>query len=126
MSDKKIGAVLVRAKSRDGDTDDRSLDKYVGIFTERDYMNKVALKGLNSRTTRVEDIMTKSPIIASVDERCLNALQKMTNGRFRHIPVVQDNKIVGLVSIGDLVKSLLTNFKDSVDYMNEYVGGKVK
>eukprot|EP00456_Euglypha_rotunda_P025271 TRINITY_DN2046_c0_g1_i1.p1 TRINITY_DN2046_c0_g1~~TRINITY_DN2046_c0_g1_i1.p1 ORF type:complete len:200 (+),score=16.62 TRINITY_DN2046_c0_g1_i1:129-728(+) len=123
MSEKKIGAVLVRNRSRD-DSDDHSLDKYVGIFTERDYMNKVALKGLNSRTTRVEDIMTKNPVLASADERCLNALQKMTNGRFRHIPVVQDNQIIGLVSIGDLVKSLITNFKDSVDYLSEYIGGR--
>jgi CBS domain-containing protein len=126
MSEKKIGALLVRNKSRDDDPSDYSLDKYVGIFTERDYMNKVALKGLNSRTTRVEDIMTKSPIIASSDERCLSALQKMTHGRFRHIPVVQGNKIIGLISIGDLVKSLLISFTDSVRYYNDYLEGKFR
>jgi len=122
MSEKKIGAVLVRSKGR-GDANDHSLEKYVGIFTERDYLNKVALKGLNSRTTRVEEIMTKSPVIASADERCLSALKKMTSGRFRHIPVVQNNQIIGLVSIGDLVKSLITSFTESVEYLAEYIGG---
>jgi len=123
MSEKKIGAVLVRSSKGRADLDDHSLDKYVGIFTERDYLNKVALKGLNSRTTRVEDIMTKSPVIASADERCLSALKKMTSGRFRHIPVVQNNQIIGLVSIGDLVKSLITSFTESVEYLAEYIGG---
>jgi len=125
MSEKKIGALLVRNRSRD-DLDDHSLEKYVGIFTERDYMNKVALKGLNSRQTVVEDIMTKNPVIGTSDERCLTALQKMTNGRFRHIPVVQGNQIIGLVSIGDLVKSLISNFQDSVEYMKEYIAGHIK
>jgi len=114
MTENKIGAVLVRPKSG---------EDFTGILTERDYMNKVALNGLDSRHTPVSRIMTRKPITVRSDETCLVALKKMTLGRFRHIPVTQGGKIVGILSLGDLVKNLLSSFKDSVDYLSEYIGG---
>jgi CBS domain-containing protein len=116
MTEKKIGAVLVRP-------DDNPDSPFTGILTERDYMNKVALNGFDSRTTKVGRIMTKNPITVRADETCLVGLKKMTKGRFRHIPVTQGGKIVGILSLGDLVKNLLASFKDSVDYLSEYIGG---
>jgi len=115
MTEAKIGAVLVRPKGSDED--------FVGILTERDYMNKVALNGLDSRHTPVHRIMTRNPITVRTDETCLTGLKRMTKGRFRHIPVTQSGKIIGILSLGDLVKSVLSSFKDSVDYLSEYIGG---
>jgi CBS domain-containing protein len=115
MTENKIGAVLVRPSG--------ASDEFVGILTERDYMTKVALNGFDSRKTKVERIMTRNPVTARSDETCLVGLKKMTKGRFRHIPVTQGGKIIGILSLGDLVKNLLSSFKDSVDYLSEYIGG---
>jgi len=117
MTENRIGAVMVRPKGAPSDS------PFIGILTERDYMTKIALRGLNSRSTKVDQIMTRNPITVKVDETCLIALKRMTKGQFRHIPVVQHGKIVGILSLGDLVKSLLSSFKDSVDYLSEYIGG---
>jgi CBS domain-containing protein len=118
MTENKIGAVLVRPSASAS-----SVNEYVGILTERDYMTKVALNGFDSRKTKVERIMTRNPVTVRADETCLVGLKKMTKGRFRHIPVTQGGKIIGILSLGDLVKNLLSSFKDSVDYLSEYIGG---
>jgi len=120
MTEKKIGAVLVHSANEDEKAKDK---KYIGILTERDYMTKVALNGLNSRTTKVGRIMTSKPITARADETCLVGLRMMTSGRFRHIPVTENGKVIGILSLGDLVKSILVSFKESVDYLSEYIGG---
>jgi len=113
MTESKIGAVLVRGED----------SEFCGILTERDYMTKVALNGMDSRHTPVGRIMTRNPVTVRTDETCLSAFRKMTKGRFRHVPVTQDGKIVGLLSLGDLVKSILSSFKDSVDYLSDYIAG---
>jgi len=113
MTESKIGAVLVRGED----------SEFCGILTERDYMTKVALNGLDSRHTPVGRIMTRNPVTVRTDETCLSGFRKMTKGRFRHVPVTQDGKIVGLLSLGDLVKSILSSFKDSVDYLSDYIAG---
>jgi len=115
MTEKKIGAVLVRSST--------PAAEFIGICTERDYMNKVALNGLSSRSTKVGQIMTRNPIFVRADETCLSGLKKMTKGKFRHMPVIHEGKVVGILSLGDLVKSLISSFKDSVDYLSEYIGG---
>jgi len=115
MTEKKIGAVLVRSSTPSAE--------FIGICTERDYMNKVALNGLSSRSTKVGQIMTRNPIFVRTDDTCFGALKKMTKGKFRHMPVIHEGKVVGILSLGDLVNNLISSFKDSVDYLSEYIGG---
>jgi len=119
MTERKIGAVLVYPGQTKEEYDDA---EFTGILTERDYMNKVILNGFDSRTTKVGRIMTSKPVTVRVEDSCLLGLQKMTNGKFRHIPVVKDGKIIGILSLADLVKSVLNSFKDSVNYLSQYVG----
>jgi len=112
MSSNKIGALLVKDKG----------DGVVGIFTERDYLNKVVLKGRASPTTKVQDVMTPSPICVTDNTGVLKCMHLMTNRRFRHLPVLNaDNEIVGLVSIGDLVKAVIDQYSETVSFLRAYI-----
>jgi CBS domain-containing protein len=95
----------------------------VGIVTERDYLKYVALEGRSSKTTRVEEIMS-APLV-SVGPRTTVAwcMETMTRMRLRHLPVMQGGDLVGLVSIGDLVKHELKTRQDTIDGMVHYIGG---
>jgi CBS domain-containing protein len=112
MSKKSVGALLVM----EGET-------LVGIVTERDYARKVILEGKSSKQTQVKDIMTKR--IVGVDpartiEKCM-AL--MTEKRIRHLPVVDGQRVIGLVSIGDLVKAIIAEQKIIIDQLQDYIVG---
>jgi len=98
MADKNIGAVLV--------TDEPG--KLHGIFSERDYARKMMIKGRDSHTTRVREIMTTMVVSINPDTRLRDCMSIMTEKRIRHLPVFQGEKLVGVVSIGDVVKSLLS------------------
>jgi len=112
MSEQKVGALVVVDKQ----------NTPVGIITERDYLNKLAIKGLSSRTTHVKDVMTKNISTTQPSTAAAKCMDMMTQGRFRHIPVVDDSgSLVGIISIGDLVKHVLDQQKFTIRELREYI-----
>ena len=96
----------------------------VGIFTERDYLRRIILEGRTSRTTPVEEVMTRDVMHASplaTVEACMNV---MTERRCRHLPVVADGELVGVISLGDCVKALLTDAEIRVQSLTKYITGQ--
>ena len=112
MADRNIGAVLVM----DGDT-------LAGILSERDYTRKVILEGKSSKTTKVSEIMADKPVTVKPDSRVDECLKIMTDKRVRHLPVVQGKKVVGLVSIGDLVKFVISAQDAAINQLENYIAG---
>jgi len=112
MAQVNIGAVLVQ----NGDT-------ISGIFTERDYLQKIALKSLSSQRTRVGDVMTSPVISADPDDSIQQCMETMTTCRCRHLPVVESGKLLGIVSIGDLVKRMLDEKESEVEQLSQYITG---
>jgi CBS domain-containing protein len=112
MAQVNIGAVLIT----DGDT-------ISGIFTERDYLQKIALKSLSSQNTIVGDVMTKPVISADPDDSIQKCMETMTTCHCRHLPVVENGKLLGIVSIGDLVKRMLDEKQSEVEKLNQYITG---
>jgi CBS domain-containing protein len=99
-------------------------DAVVGIVTERDYLRKVALEGRSSRETPVQAIMSSPVVVVSralTIEQCMGL---MTEHRCRHLPVVQDGELVGIISIGDCVKQIAKEQKDEIAHLTEYIGGR--
>ena len=112
MSERSIGAVLVMEHG-----------ELVGIMSERDYTRKVILQGRASRDTRVDEIMTSNVITASVDLTLEQAMRLVSERRIRHLPVTRDGKLIGVVSIGDMVKTLLSLQKETIEQLQHYIGG---
>ena len=98
-------------------------EKLIGIFTERDYARKVILKGKASRETPVGDIMSGNVITVTPDSTIDDCMELMTSKFFRHLPVVDNDKVVGLVSIGDVVKYIIEEQKFIIENMEHYIGG---
>ena len=112
LAQKDIGALIVIEN-----------DKPVGIFTERDYARKVYLRGKSSLDTAVREIMVSPVICVSPDQSVNECLALMTEKRFRHLPVVIDGRLVGMVSIGDLVKSVIDDQKFEIEQLEHFVHG---
>lgn len=112
MSEKNIGALLVLGGG-----------EIAGIITERDYRNKVILQGRSSKTTPVRDIMTENVNYVTSKQTVKECMALMTSKKFRHCPVVDDGKLVGIVSIGDLVNAVITEQKVEIDYLKNYITG---
>jgi len=112
MADKGIGALIVM----DGTA-------MVGMVSERDYARKVILKGRSSDTTTVREVMSTDVIsttgAASVD-KCMNL---MTDSRIRHLPVIDDGSVTGIISIGDLVKAVIADQKEEIEQLEHYIAG---
>jgi CBS domain-containing protein len=112
MAELNIGAVLVQ----DGDS-------ISGIFTERDYLQKIALKSLSSKETKVGEVMTSPVISAEPGDSIQQCMETMTACHCRHLPIVDNGTLLGIVSIGDLVKRLLEEKEVEVEKLSEYITG---
>lgn len=112
MASKQIGALLV-------------VDQGVvhGIFTERDYARKIALMGRSSADTPMREVMTPSVIFVQSTQTSEECMQLMTDKRLRHLPVMDDGTLVGMISIGDLVAGIMSEQKFMIEQMSQYIGG---
>ena len=110
MAEKNIGALLIK----DG-------EQLLGIFTERDYARKIVLTGRSSKETPVRDIMTSSVIYVRPTHTNEECMALMTENRMRHLPVMNEGKLVGLVSIGDLVKDIISEQKFIIEQLVHYI-----
>lgn len=112
MAEKEIGSLLVM---EDG--------KLVGLISERDYARKVILKGRSSRTTQVREIMTANVLYAQLEQNIEECMALMTEKRVRHLPVVNEGQLIGVISIGDLVKSIITEQRFVIEQLERYIKG---
>lgn len=110
MAEKDIGALLVM---EDG--------KVKGLFSERDYARKVILKGRASQQTNISEVMTNRVICTSPDHSAEECMALMTEKRVRHLPVVDNNKMVGLISIGDIVKAIISDQQFTIEVLEKYI-----
>ena len=112
MAEHDIGAVLVL----DG-------DKLVGVLSERDYARKVVLAGRSSKDSQVKDVMTPHVICVAPDRAIDECMALMTNRRLRHLPVVDHKRVIGIVSIGDLVKATIDDQQVTITQLQSYIAG---
>lgn len=113
MNERRIGAVVV---VNDG--------QVVGIFTERDLLNRIVAKGLDAATTPVKDVMSTPVACCQFSTALTEAQSVMTHKRVRHLPVVEGDTLVGIVSIGDLMARQVTDQQNTIRYLNEYLYGR--
>ena len=113
MAEHGIGALLVTEGGR-----------IVGIVTERDYARKVVLRGRSSDVTPVRDIMTTSVMYVRPDQTNEHCMALMTENRLRHLPVMEEGRLVGLISIGDLVKDIISEQKFIIEQLEHYIRGE--
>jgi CBS domain-containing protein len=112
MAEKNVGALLVVQD-----------DKPVGMISERDYTRKVMLRGKKSRETLVNEIMSSDLTVVSPREPVENCLRMMTDKRIRHLPVLEGDKIRGVISIGDLVKWVIATQSAAIQHLEMYISG---
>jgi CBS domain-containing protein len=112
MARHNIGALLVLQD-----------DRLLGIFSERDYARNVALKGRASRETRVLDVMSDRLVTITADTTIAQCMQLMTDRRIRHLPVVEQGRVVGIVSIGDVVNFIIDAQRDTIHHLQGYIAG---
>lgn len=113
MAQKNIGGLLICEGG-----------KLVGIFTERDYARKLILKGKSSKETPIGDLMTKNPFTVSPDSSIEECMQLMSNRRIRHLPVIDNGNLVGVISIGDVVRFIIEEQKSIIAHLESYIAGQ--
>ncbi len=112
MASSDVSAVLVLENER-----------LVGIFTERDYARKLVLQGRASKDTRIGDLMTQNLLTISPSQTVDDVMSLMTENRFRHLPVVERGQLIGIVTIGDAVKAVIDEQKQTIDQLAGYISG---
>ena len=112
MAEHHIGALLVMQQG-----------ELRGVISERDYARKVILKNRSSHDTAVADIMTSPAVTVSSDATVQQCMELMTEGRFRHLPVVDGGRVVGVLSIGDLVKAVIADQSEKIEQLERYIAG---
>lgn len=110
MAEYNIGALLVMKE-----------DRMVGIISERDYRNKVILQGRTSKTTNVSEIMTPDVVYVNSSDTINLCMQLMTQKKIRHLPVLDDDKVTGVISIGDVIKTVIATQKSEIDSLRNYI-----
>ena len=110
MAEYKIGALLVMQKN-----------KLLGIISERDYAREIVLKGKSSKECLIEEVMTKDVITIYAKDTYDKGLELMTENRIRHLPVVENKKVVGMLSLGDLAKETITHQKFLIDQLESFI-----
>jgi len=111
MSEKNIGAIIIV------DNDDFP----IGIFSERDYARKIILKGKSSKDTLLDEVMTKELITVTRDYKIEQCMEIMNEKRIRHLPVLENKKIVGIISIGDVLKIMIKEQKELIDHLQKFI-----
>ncbi|MEW8428328.1 MAG: CBS domain-containing protein, partial [gamma proteobacterium symbiont of Ctena orbiculata] len=112
MADKGIGSLVVMEEN-----------DIAGLFSERDYARNIILKGRTSKDTQVEEIMTSQVIVVSPDQTVEECMAIMTDKRVRHLPVMRNDELVGIISIGDLVKAIIEEQQFVIDQLVSYING---
>ena len=112
MANKAIGSLVV--------IDD---DELCGILSERDYARKVIIKGRSSESTRVSEIMTATVFTTSSAQTVTDCMALMTEKRIRHLPVLEDNRVIGMISIGDLVQAIIADQQEEIEQLGHYISG---
>lgn len=112
MADKNVGSLVVMED-----------DKLAGIVSERDYARKVIVKGRSSKSTQVAEIMTADVATTSSDQTVDKCMAMMTEMRIRHLPVVEDDRVIAMISIGDLVQAIIADQKEEIEHLEHYISG---
>jgi CBS domain-containing protein len=110
MCERNIGGLLIVEN-----------EKLAGIFTERDYARKLILKGKSSKDTPISELMTKNPFTVSPESSIEVCMQMMTDKHIRHLPVTDDDKIIGMISIGDVVRFIIEEQKSIIEHLESYI-----
>jgi CBS domain-containing protein len=111
MSEKNIGAIIIVDNN----------DFPIGIFSERDYARKVILKGKSSKDTLLDEVMTKELITITRDYKIDQCMEIMTKKKIRHLPILEDKKILGVISIGDVLKIMIKEQKDLINHLQKFI-----
>ena len=111
MSEKNIGAIII--------VDNNDLP--IGIFSERDYARKIILKGKSSKDTLLDEVMTKELITITRDYKIDQCMEIMTEKKIRHLPVLENKKIVGIISIGDVLKIMIKEQKELINHLQKFI-----
>ena len=112
MAEKEVGALMVTEGGRP-----------VGIISERDYARKIIIRGLSSRDTPVKDIMTARVVYARPDQTVRECMGMMSEKRIRHLPVMEGEQLLGVISIGDLVKAIIAEQEYTIQQLEQYISG---
>lgn len=113
MAGKNIGALLVIKD-----------DKVIGVFSERDYARKIILRGKSSKESKVSELLSDRIFYVKPTTTTTECMQLMTDHRVRHLPVLEDDKLVGIVSIGDVVNKTIQTHRDTIQQLEDYILGK--
>lgn len=112
MAEKAVGSLVVLED-----------EKLCGIITERDYARKVIIKGRSSETTKVSEIMSTNVFTTSSDQTVDECMERMSANGIRHLPVVEDNRVIGMISMRDLVQAIISHQQEEIEQLEHYISG---